>query len=110
MLDPSGADPLRAGRGAAREGELQAARDEIEQALRLNPDSLAYREIIGWLMALSGDWERGMALMRDAMERNPYCLPHVKHGLWADHLRRGEFEQPTSPHSIPGLELASGAS
>ncbi len=74
-------------------GEVQAARHELEAALRHNPHSLAYREIIGWLLALSGDWERGMDIMRDALARNPYCLPHTGHGLWADHLRRGEFEQ-----------------
>ena len=27
------------------------------------------------------------------MERNPYHLPQVHHGLWADHLRRGEHEE-----------------
>jgi adenylate cyclase len=74
-------------------GEVQSARDEIAQALRLNPDSLAYREIMGWLMALSGDRELGLALMREAMERNPYCLPHVKHGLWAEYLQRGDFQR-----------------
>jgi adenylate cyclase len=74
------------------EGEVNAALDELEQALRLNPDSLAYREINGWLTALAGEWERGIAIMRESMERNPYFLPHVNHGLWADHLRRGEFE------------------
>ena len=30
--------------------------------------------------------------MRSAMERNPYCHPCVNHGLWADAMRRGEFE------------------
>jgi adenylate cyclase len=74
-------------------GELQAARNELEQTLRISGDSLVYREIVGWLLALAGDWERGMAIMRDAMQRNPYCLPHVSYGLWADHLRRCEFEQ-----------------
>jgi adenylate cyclase len=74
-------------------GELQAAIDELEQALRHNTASLAYREIVGWLLALAGDWERGVAVMNDAMARNPYCLPHVRHGLWADHLRRGEFDR-----------------
>lgn len=71
--------------------ELQAALNELEQALLFNGRSLAYREMIGWLMALAGEWERGMALMRDAARRNPYCLPHVKHGLWADYLRRNDF-------------------
>ena len=73
-------------------GELGAARRQLEQALRLNSGSLAYREVIGWLLALSGEWDQGVALMRAAMERNPYCHPCVSHGLWADAMRRGEFE------------------
>ncbi|HEY5809358.1 MAG TPA: hypothetical protein VIT67_15395 [Povalibacter sp.] len=73
--------------------ELQSARDELEQALRLNPDSLAYREVIGWLLSLAGDWDRGIAVIHEVMQLNPYCLPHAQHGLWADHMRRGEIEQ-----------------
>jgi adenylate cyclase len=74
-------------------GETAAARDEIEQSLRLNPESLVYRELMGWVLALSGDWDRGMSVMRDAMARNPYCLPQVSHGLWADQVRRGDYQQ-----------------
>jgi hypothetical protein len=73
-------------------GELAAARRELDHAVRLNHDSLAYREMIGWLRALSGDWDGGAALMHDAQRRNPYCQPCVSHGLWADALRRGDFE------------------
>jgi CheY-like chemotaxis protein/TolB-like protein len=73
-------------------GELGAARDELEQALRLSPDSLVYLEIIGYLLSLLGDGERGTNLIRNARQRNPYCLPHASFGLWFDHLRRGEFE------------------
>ena len=73
-------------------GEQTAARDELEQALRLSPDSLVYLEIIGYLLSLLGDGERGPALIRTARERNPHCLPHGSFGLWFDHLRRGEIE------------------
>ena len=73
-------------------GELAAARREVDHALRLNSDSLAHREKIGWLMALTGDWDAGVALMRDALARNPYCQPCVSHGLWADAMRRREFD------------------
>jgi len=72
-------------------GELAAARRELDLALRHNSDSLAWREITGWLMALSGEWDQGVALMRAALERNPYCHPCVSHGLWADAMRRGDF-------------------
>jgi len=74
-------------------GELQSGRSELDQVLRLNPGSLVYLEMIGYLMALLGDWERGIALVRGAIERNPHHLPHAYFALWADHLRRGEFEQ-----------------
>jgi TolB-like protein len=73
-------------------GELGAARRELDLALRLNNDSLAYREVIGWLLALVGEWDQGVALMRSALERNPYCQPCVSHGLWADAMRRSDFE------------------
>ncbi len=73
-------------------GELAAARREVDHALRLNSDSLAHREEIGWLMALTGDWDAGVVLMRDALARNPYCQPCVSHGLWADAMRRGDFD------------------
>jgi adenylate cyclase len=72
--------------------ELAAARDELEQALRLAPDSLVYLEIIGYLLTMLGEGERGPALIRTARERNPHCLPHALFGLWFDHLRRGEVE------------------
>jgi adenylate cyclase len=94
LLDPAG---IRAHCVLASallvKGELQAARNELEQTLRISGDSLVYREIIGWLLALAGEWGRGIEIMRDTAERNPYCLPHVKFGAWADHVRRGEYEQ-----------------
>jgi len=72
--------------------ELPSARDELEQALRLSPDSLVYLEIIGYLMTLLGDGERGPALIRSARARNPHCLPHASFGLWFDYVRRGQFQ------------------
>ena len=86
-------------------GELASARRELDLALRHNNESLAYREVVGWLMALAGDWDQGVALMRSAMERNPYYHPCVSHGLWADALRRGDFESAYS-HAL-GYRVAS---
>jgi adenylate cyclase len=73
-------------------GEPTAALRELDQALRLNRGSLVHLEIAGFLIALAGEWERGISLVRGAMERNPHHLPHVHFALWADHLRRGQFE------------------
>ena len=78
--------------GLLTKGELAAARAELEEALRLSADSLVYLEIIGFLLTLLGDGERGPALIRSARQRNPHCLPQASFGLWFDHLRRGEVE------------------
>ena len=72
-------------------GELASAREELDEALHHSPDSLVYVERIGFLLTMLGDWERGPALSRSARQRNPHCLPYVHVGLWADHVRRGEF-------------------
>ncbi|HEX9186116.1 MAG TPA: tetratricopeptide repeat protein [Vicinamibacteria bacterium] len=74
-------------------GETAAARAEAEKALELNPETFVYLEVVGWLLALLGVWERATALVRKAIARNPHHLPHAYHALWADHLRRGEIEE-----------------
>jgi TolB-like protein len=77
--------------GLLVKGELSAAREQLEDALRLGTDSLVWLEIIGYLLTLVGDG-RGPAIIRTARDRNPHCLPHASMGLWFDHLRRGETE------------------
>ena len=57
------------------------------------PTRLIYLEWIGWLITLLGDWERGPAIVRRAMARNPHHVPGALHALWVDHVRRGEFEE-----------------
>jgi adenylate cyclase len=93
-LDPTG----QRARGALAfalllKGELAASRAEVQNALDLNPDSLVYLESLGWLMTLCGDWERGPALVRRAVARNPHHMALAAHALWADHLRRGEADE-----------------
>lgn len=73
-------------------GEHEASRAELEQLLALAPDSFVHRESCGWLLTLLGDWERGPALVRDTLTRNPRAGAISAHALWLDHLRRGQFE------------------
>jgi adenylate cyclase len=75
------------------EGELAACRAEADKALELNPDSLVYLEWIGWLLTMTGDWERGPDLVRRALSRNPDVIPVAHHALWLAHLRNGEIEE-----------------
>ena len=74
-------------------GELAASRTEAEKALELNPDSLVYLEWIGWLLTMTGDWERGPDVVRLALARNPDVIPVAHHALWLAHLHRGEIEE-----------------
>jgi adenylate cyclase len=92
-LDPS-SQRARAALGAALllTGELEACRAEAQAALDLNPESLVYLEWIGWLLTMAGEWERGPALVRRALARNPYFIPAAHHALWLAHLQRGEIE------------------
>lgn len=72
-------------------GEMAASRKEAKRAVDLNPETLVYREALGWLMTLLGD-DQGPAMARRAVAQNPYVLPLAFFALWADHLRRGEVE------------------
>jgi tetratricopeptide (TPR) repeat protein len=93
-LDPS-SQRARAGLAFALlvKGETAAGLVEAESALAVNPETFVYLETLGWLLALLGAWERGTALVRTAIGRNPHHMPIAHHALWADHLRRGEVEK-----------------
>ena len=54
--------------GNNRESFLQ----EVENALTLNPNSPALVGFLGWLLALFGDWERGLEILQEAQELNPH--------------------------------------
>jgi TolB-like protein len=73
--------------------QVPAALAEAERALALNPNSLFFMDILGYLLSLLGEWERGPALLRKAIRLNPYYRPYVHYGLWGDFFRREEYEQ-----------------
>jgi adenylate cyclase len=74
-------------------GDLAGATTEALRALELEPRSFANLDVLGWLLTLAGDGDRGLALVREAMARNPNHSPVVFQALWASHLRRGEIEK-----------------
>jgi hypothetical protein len=47
---------------------------------------------LGYLLTLLGDWKRGPALIRKAIETNPYYHVIVHYPLWVDWIRRGDYE------------------
>jgi adenylate cyclase len=46
---------------------------EAEKALALNPQSPFLSGYLGWLLALYGEWDRGLAILAKGMELNPHC-------------------------------------
>ncbi len=72
-------------------GDLALFRSSGEKALRLNPNNGEHLASFGTRLAYSGEWEQGIALVREAMELNPwhpdwYLLP-----LAFDAYRRGDY-------------------
>ena len=66
---------------------------EAERAISLNPKSLIMMAELGYLSTLLGDWKRGPALIRKAIENNPYYDVVVHHALWVDWIRQGDYEK-----------------
>jgi adenylate cyclase len=92
-LDPLGQRPRAVlAQALFLKGDLKAAHMEVRRALDLEPRSFADLDTVGWLLTLLGESERGPALVREALERNPNPAPRVFQALWADHLQRGEIE------------------
>ena len=73
--------------------KLSAGLTELGKTLELNPNSLIYRENIGYLMTLCGDWQRGPALIRNAISQNPYYNTTVHHALWLDWVRQEQYDR-----------------
>lgn len=73
-------------------GDLQSGREAILTVLAQNPDSLFFRDVVGYLLTLQGDWERGSAIAREAVRINPFVRDAVFCALWLDAFRRKVFD------------------
>ena len=73
--------------------ELSAGLAEVDRALQLNPNALVVLENLGYLMTLFGDWQRGPALINQAIVQNPYYNISVHYALWVDWVRQEKYEQ-----------------
>ena len=75
------------------ENEITAGLAETDRALALNPNSTILLEHIGYMLTLFGEWQRGPALIRKAIEANPYHGSTALHALWLDSVRRRDYQQ-----------------
>ncbi len=75
------------------QNRLAEARYEAETAYNLCPDSLMVLDSIGWVMALAGDWQRGVDWINKAVALNPYFRPWARHALCLNWFRLGNYEK-----------------
>ena len=73
--------------------DVAAAKNEIDFALALNPNSLLMLDGIGYVLTLLGDWDRGPALIRRIMRLNPYYNRVVHYALWVDWFRQDDYDK-----------------
>jgi TolB-like protein/class 3 adenylate cyclase/Flp pilus assembly protein TadD len=64
-----------------------------EQAIALNPNNATVIADLGLWMAYSGDWERGMPLVRKAVILNPLHPRWIFFAFFLDHYRKGEYRE-----------------
>jgi serine/threonine protein kinase/tetratricopeptide (TPR) repeat protein len=73
--------------------DLAALRMAAERAISLNPLNSTALAVAGTMLANSGDWEHGLEVVRQAMANNPNHEGWYHIIFFADHYRRGEYEQ-----------------
>lgn len=70
--------------------EVDQARREADVALELSGMSILWLDSVGYLLTLSGDWERGPELIRKAIRINPFPRRSCHCALWLDALRKDD--------------------
>jgi adenylate cyclase len=66
---------------------------EAEKALALNPQSPFLSGYLGWLLALYGEWDRGLALLGKGMELNPHCPGWFHMAPYFNFYRQGRYPE-----------------
>jgi serine/threonine protein kinase/Tfp pilus assembly protein PilF len=72
--------------------DYTAFRDAAERAMALNPRNSHTRAYLGLLIAFSGEWDRGLALVQRAMALNPQLPDWCYLPFFYNHYRKGEYE------------------
>jgi hypothetical protein len=79
------------------EGQAHLMAREVDNVVQAAEEILAYQPppssvaLAGWLLALCGQWERGLGILRDQMDMLQYFPKWMHHPFFLDHLQRGEY-------------------
>ena len=79
---------------------------EGDRALALNPNNATMLGDIGIAVTMSGNWERGVALVRKAATLNPHHPGEYYFAFGKNHYRKGDYEQALSEFqkiNMPGF-------
>jgi serine/threonine protein kinase/Tfp pilus assembly protein PilF len=98
--------------------DYTAFRDAAERAIALNSRNSHTRAYLGLLIAFSGEWDRGLALVQRAMALNPHFPDWCYLPYFYNHYRKGEYEtalqvvkrinMPEDPWPQMGIAAACG--
>ena len=73
-------------------GDKEFFLQHVEETIALNPNSPYIVGVAGWHMALYGEWDRGLTLLKKGMKLNPYHPSWFHLAPFMDSYRRGEYE------------------
>jgi TolB-like protein len=77
-------------------GDKELFLQHVEQTIALNPNAPYIVGVAGWHMALYGEWDRGLTLLRRGMKLNPYHPSWFHLAFYMDFYRRSEYENAFS--------------
>ena len=78
--------------------DIESFLKESEIALELNRNNAGVLAYLGYLIANTGQWERGTALVKKAMALNPHGPTWVWVAIYNNHYRKHEYEEALSAH------------
>jgi len=64
----------------------------VEETIALNPNAPYIVGVAGWHLALYGEWDRGLNLLKKGVKLNPYHPSWFYLATFMDYYRRGEYE------------------
>lgn len=77
-------------------GDKELFLQHVEQTLALNPNAPYVLGVAGWHMALYGEWDRGLTLLKKGMKLNPHHPSWFHLAFYMDFYRNGQYEQAFS--------------
>lgn len=72
--------------------DLGAFLPSAERAIALNPRDTHFVGVMGMMIAFTGEWDRGLEIVRKAMELNPHHPGWLHFVPFYVHFQRGEYE------------------